>query len=448
MGSKPDNDDRQGADVGTMHVGQGGIGVLVGGTSSGRPPLNTLPRLGPERVGRTHEFAAVEAAFDRGCPEVVLRGASGVGKTRVAVEYAEAHQSSFSAGVFFLRCETFPPMDLVSAAISLELPMHAGESFEDQCKRALHWLASRPALLIYDNVESVDAVTAWLPPSGSPCRAILTSTVDYWPRDRWEVVLVSPLPDEDARSLVKQLVRDTKAVEAYSEPIVRRAAGITMELCALAKDADRTHYRGRVYAIPADLADVTRSSFEHPWKGLPPDARLLLRVACLFEASRVPEAGLRSLLEGEGWESERFEGALDAARDRLLLAVTADALRVHTLVAAFVRSQVEPAMSEALLVRHVESFAGAASAFYERPSDTIRGAELFAYPLAVREWEALGPEFESRLGRVGMSVGGALYEAGRFDEARAWFERAVKEAEKGDQHGRVDPRAWALAFTR
>jgi hypothetical protein len=36
------------------------------------------------------------------------------------------------------------------------------------------------------------------------------------------------------------------------------------------------------------------------------------------------------------------------------------------------------------------------------------------------------------------TVGNGLIEAGRFDEARPWFGRAVEAAQRGDMHGRVD----------
>jgi len=45
-------------------------------------------------------------------------------------------------------------------------------------------------------------------------------------------------------------------------------------------------------------------------------------------------------------------------------------------------------------------------------------------------------------------VGGCYSSLGKFEEARAWFERAVAAKEKGDVHGRVIPQASEQAFIK
>lgn len=475
-----------------QHIDEGGTGVRVSVEAPGRHPLLALPSFPTPFVGRTEQLAALDKALNEEDREVVmLRGPSGVGKTRIAVEHAAARRSSYPDGVYFLRCEVMPPLDLAIVASALDLPVIEGERPEERWRRALYAIALRKALLVYDNVESIDAMRAWLPPRGSSCRAIVTSTVGASPA--WlRSIDVPALPDEDARTLVAELIADPKAVDAYGEGIVKRAAGVTMELCALAEWVDEaSQYGQKVAAIEKGLTAQTRSSLEGPWRGLHEDARLLLRVACLFEPSRVPEEDLRGLFEVAGWDAPRFEGALLAARKRTLITVAGEVLRVHSLVAEIVREQVEPALPEGFVERHFGRFALAAVAFGERPSDASRSARFFAYPTSLDAWEALGPGIVSELGRHGISIGGALFEGGRvgeaqhwyeravaaskngdargrinherlgrdlhnvgichfsegrFDEARVWFERAVREKEKGDAHGRVDPESLGMSL--
>lgn len=98
----------------------------------------------------------------------MLRGPPGVGKTRLAVEYAIQHQASYPGGTFFVQCDAMPPPDLVKLLRLLGQPQYADERIEEQCRRALAHLGDRPTLLVYDNVPDervLNAVTR--PPRAS-----------------------------------------------------------------------------------------------------------------------------------------------------------------------------------------------------------------------------------------------------------------------------------------
>lgn len=97
----------------------------------------------------------------------VLHGLGGVGKTQIALEYAYRHAQEYIA-IFWISAET--PESITSSYLSiaalLGLPGH-GESDQDQIVAAVRgWLSShRHWLLVWDNIEDLNALSAFLPPA-------------------------------------------------------------------------------------------------------------------------------------------------------------------------------------------------------------------------------------------------------------------------------------------
>jgi tetratricopeptide (TPR) repeat protein len=389
-------------------------------------------------TGRTGELTAIDRAFaDRERAQVfVLFGSPGVGKSRLALEFATRHRARYPGGAFFLPWDGAPPSKLAELLGVVGLPKYPDERIEDQCLRVLAHIGGEPTLLVYDNVPNDEALSDWLPVAGGKCHVLVTSTCTYWPASVGSCG-VGLLPDADGHVLVSRLVRDPGATRRYGERIVERARGITMELCAVARSVDYEVRHGREASIRAALAADTASSFGGAWRLLSEDARLLLRVACLFAIGRIPPVALRALLAEEGWDEARFEASLDAVRDRGLLTAAAEAFDVHQLAAHFVREQRAPEAPGTLLRRHFEAFAAAAGEFAEHPGDGQRRTRLLAYPVEIGFWAAFAATAPA-LAEHAHTVGDGLIETGHFADALPWYERAVEAQQKGDVHGCVD----------
>ena len=93
-----------------------------------------------------------------------LHGLGGVGKTRLAVEYAWQHADDYSA-LLFVAAET--PQDLrrnlaaLAGPLVLNLPESALPEEEARLAAALHWLGEHPGwFLIVDNVDMPEAAIA------------------------------------------------------------------------------------------------------------------------------------------------------------------------------------------------------------------------------------------------------------------------------------------------
>jgi tetratricopeptide (TPR) repeat protein len=145
------------------------IDALVKATAAASPrqPRN-LPfaSLGPLFAGREKDLADLRAALTSAGSAAVagraLLGLGGIGKTRLAIEYAWRHTQDYSA-LLFARADDAATLDASLAALVGLLGLPEKEAREDAAKIAavLRWLEDHPTwLLILDNVDDDKAVSA------------------------------------------------------------------------------------------------------------------------------------------------------------------------------------------------------------------------------------------------------------------------------------------------
>lgn len=124
------------------------------------PPLaGNLPRRQGELIGRDADMAQIGALFES-ADLVTVTGTGGVGKTRIAIEYAHERQSAHADGAWLVELAPLTDPDQVCAAIAraigFDLPA-AGDPVAALVAR----LRPRDCLIVLDNCEHViDAVAA------------------------------------------------------------------------------------------------------------------------------------------------------------------------------------------------------------------------------------------------------------------------------------------------
>ena len=122
-----------------------GVGYRFVPAEPGRAEQGSLPRAAPPLVGRAAELEHIEQRFDAGAGLVTLVGGAGVGKTRLAVEYAHRWADAGKRVTFVDLCVCGATTDFVPA-----LALALGASPED-VDRALSADASH--LIVLDNAE-------------------------------------------------------------------------------------------------------------------------------------------------------------------------------------------------------------------------------------------------------------------------------------------------------
>jgi predicted ATPase/DNA-binding XRE family transcriptional regulator len=128
-----------------------------------RPRLSTapagfLPPSLPEPtvplLGREHELRAIEDALVRqGVRLLTLTGPGGVGKTRLAIEFAREVSGRFADGVLFLRLDGLIDSNLVLPALASAVHLLDTGGTRSLADRLAAHLEDRQLLIVLDNLE-------------------------------------------------------------------------------------------------------------------------------------------------------------------------------------------------------------------------------------------------------------------------------------------------------
>jgi predicted ATPase/DNA-binding SARP family transcriptional activator len=182
-------------------------GLLAAATSQ---PTN-LPRRGTSFVGREGEIGAVSTAL-RGIPLVTLTGVGGVGKSRLALEVAEAQRSRFPDGVWLCELAPLPEGAAVGHAIAsaLRVQQRYGLTIEET---VVEYVRGRRLLLVLDNCEHVLDAAAPLTErilGQCPAVSVLATSREALGVTGEQVWPVRPLPAADASELFLQRARASR----------------------------------------------------------------------------------------------------------------------------------------------------------------------------------------------------------------------------------------------
>ncbi|GAA3744627.1 hypothetical protein GCM10022225_30350 [Plantactinospora mayteni] len=314
------------------------------GHGHGREPASDLvPAQLPAAVvgftGRTEALKLLSQSLPTDTPAQgmisVIAGTAGVGKTALAVHWAQQVRDRFPDGQLYVNLRGFTsggsPMEPAEAIRgfldALWVPPHripATTEAQSALYRTL--LADRSVLVVLDNARDAAQVRPLLP--GSPrCLTLVTG------RDRLSslvalegahLVTLDLLPDDEARELltrrlgVDRMAAEPRAVDDIVTRCVRlplalaivaaRAAGQPeYSLATLADQLDRSRDRLDALAVDDPALDV-RAVFSWSYHALSPDAARLFRLLGLHPAADVTVSAAASLA---GTASTRARRLLD-----------------------------------------------------------------------------------------------------------------------------------------
>src|SRR5262245_37185411 len=130
--------------------------------SAGSPtsPPRGLPRALTSFVGRTRALAALGRLLE-GTPLLTITGAGGTGKTRLALQVAEAVQARYPDGVWLVDLAPLADPRLVPQAVATALGV-TGQPGRPLPEQLLDVLASCRLLLVLDNCEHLVGACAAL----------------------------------------------------------------------------------------------------------------------------------------------------------------------------------------------------------------------------------------------------------------------------------------------
>jgi tetratricopeptide (TPR) repeat protein len=442
----------------------------------------------PERKPRNLPFASLGSRFmgrDQALEELrmglmdaksvavagrALHGLGGIGKTRLAIEYALRYETEYSA-LLFVRAEDAAALNRNLAALAgaevLDLPEKEAREDEPKIEAALNWLEAHPLwLMILDNVDDKEAVeaVAKLMARLKGGHVIVTARASNFPGSLRKLELgvldegaataflmertaddrdKAPDDEETARELARELDGLALGLEQAGTYIARQHIGFALYLTLWREKRERV----------LKWFDRTTMSYDHDvglamtWatsvEKLTPESRRLLDRLAFFAPDPVPDSLLDVAAPGETEDTD--------ARDALA------GLYAYSLVT---RAGDEDGAGKGFVVhRLVQDFARRAMP-PERAGEALRealgwvNAALEGEPWDVRTWSVLEPLAPHALavarradeagiadptGRAFVYLGGLLKGKARYAEAEPLYRRAlaIDEASLGPDHTNV-----------
>jgi tetratricopeptide (TPR) repeat protein len=422
----------------------------------GRTFVGVPPRIAGF-TGRTDELDRLDAILTQDKPaaasrvgRAALQGMGGVGKTVLAIEYANRFRNLYD-GVWWCPAETRAGLmtGLATLARELEVASPAEADIEKAAKAALRRLAEQRELwlLVYDNVAEPAEITDLLP--AAVTRVLVTSRFSDW--SAWaDEVSLDVLPFADAIVFLES--RAGRSDEAGARTLADALGRLPLALDHAAATCKRTQLSFADYAAKASsLIDAALRGATYPRSVAAtfdlaiddavahcPAAEALMA----FLAQCAPERVPMTLVEGAiDDESERME-ALAALFEVSLIKHDpfedgAPAVTVHRLVQAVarVRSELKGAAESAsarLIARLKAIYPGDG---YSNPSSWPRCAQLTPHLIAGCE-EIADAATNLNCAELLNSAGGYVFGRGVYSSARALLERAlaIRERALGPEH--------------
>jgi tetratricopeptide (TPR) repeat protein len=264
----------------------------------------------------------------------VLYGPAGIGKSELAITFANTHLEDYSL-IWFIPCatneeKTTAYMDLASV---LKVPFSAGQSTEELFKNVhlkLENMQAKPWLLIYDNAPITEAPSLLTYPQRGG-HLLITSLAKHDGLGSIEVPLFSL---EDAQKLLTQLTHEAVSNEMnalikfcgfyppYLERVgmdIQRIPGETIQnyLKTLTKDADLAQLplQGR---YKKTLEQAILQTTEH----LPQPTRRWLQACCYLSPNAIPLTYLQR------WLTIQTDHAVNVrSKNDILIAVSEHAIQ-------------------------------------------------------------------------------------------------------------------------
>jgi predicted ATPase/Tfp pilus assembly protein PilF len=420
--------------------------------------------------GRDAELSRIEAWLASGERLVTLLGPGGIGKSRLAREFASRWVATASERTaWFCDLAEARDLDAMCARVAeiLHVPLQSTHSTEARVSQLEHALESRRELLVVlDNfeqlIEHAGVIARWH--DAAPEIVLIVTSREMLRIRRERVLDVTGLSDPDradgpaVQMLVERAARARVSfVPGPGDREALRAIAVRLEGLPLALElaaarlramdpaallARLGHTLSALDAGPRDLAarqSTLRRAIDWSWQLLGPHEQCALAQCSVFRGSFTLEAAERVLDIGAGVS---VDDVLQSLRDRSLLRVEAGSdgsLRFvfHVSIHEFAAEQLHDA-TETFRERHARFYAAAAEA---RASQLETGETEAAFRWFLAERENLMAAMDRGLAgrpheregveralRVLNALEPALWLQGRSDAQRSRLEVAIAAA--------------------
>jgi tetratricopeptide (TPR) repeat protein len=380
------------------------------------PPLTStpsnLPFVGTENfVGRSKALSSVHEALQGNTRVAItaVAGMGGVGKTELAIQYAQKYRDAYPAGLgwFFVRSSDVGVQILKFAStFGLKPPDNLG--FEERVRYVWqHWPvrpvsmveAKEPGdvLLVFDDVDKFEKVKPYLPLSNARFKVLLTSRVQLGsPIRSTSLDVLAPTDALELLGVLEQngrVVKEPQEAEELCKRLGYLPLGLELVGCYLASNEDLKLARMLQRLSSAGIADEAlnpeekpelrtaqlgvRAAFELSWEELNEQEQEVACLLSLFAQAPIPWRLVESYRLD--WNAKDLEKIRDGKLRKLsLLERSGEGLyRLHPLIREYFGEKIlEFAGAEGMKRAHCLTMALEAQGFSDKP--TLQQGEGFS----------------------------------------------------------------------
>lgn len=338
-------------------------------------PHNSIAEVGPPsrmkdwlslRPWLDSYAAAIEAHFkgaDKRLRSLALHGMAGVGKTQLALSFANSHRDQYPA-IFWVHADQDQKMaqDYDDFAKNLSLDLGGTDGQLQNRAKFKNWLIKEPTswLLIFDNVDNLASIKPFWPSAGHGSIIVTAKNPEAITSLVQKSIHLEPFSEkEGAKYLLSRLSDPSSQDESLATVIAKKLGGLPIALshvagfieatsCTFEELLDMYSYR----ADPAELMDYDSSEITFDYEGsyatlwkvsfesLGKEATQLLEMLALLDPDSIPEGLLRdeskAINEKPRLSSEaaKYRKAVSQLRRHALIAkdVRLRTLSIHRLV--------------------------------------------------------------------------------------------------------------------
>jgi len=330
-------------------------------------------------VGRTDELAWLDAIHveHRERPSsaglVVITGTAGVGKTALAVHWANQAAIEFPDGQLYVNLRGYDPAAPLGPMEALARFLRAlgvsdndlPRELEDRAERYRSLVAGRRMLMVLDNAATVGQIRPLLPGAGG-CLVLVTSRdllSGLAARDGARRLSLKLLTEQQAVNLVRAALADYRLADSDRDlallaglcarlPLAlriaaeRAAARPAMPLTELIEDLrDESSLWEALSLQDEDEADAVRSVFAWSYRALPPAAARMFRLLGVHPGLDI---GLPAVAALAAEPPHRARGLLDLlTRAHLVEQTGPNRYQFHDLLRAYAANQASQEPDEA-----------------------------------------------------------------------------------------------------
>jgi tetratricopeptide (TPR) repeat protein len=340
--------------------------------SVSKPRNLPFASLGPLFAGRDEDLADLHTALlgAKGAP-VALHGLGGIGKTRLAIEYAWSREAVYSA-LLFVSASDGAALNAGLAGLTaleiLDLPEREARDDATKITAVLRWLESNPTwLMILDNVDDRAAVAevAKLMPRLKGGHIVITARASNFPAGVQKLEISTLDENAAAQFLLDRTDGDrsnSKDDPALARTLARELGGLALGLEQAGAQIATDHIgvarylklwsESRDKALAWADATVTGSdrTLATTWATsvaqLSPESRQLLERLAFLAPDPVPDSLLDVAVPGETPDCDAYQARSGLYAYSLVSRVTEDGGAPGFVVHRLVQDYAHRAMSE------------------------------------------------------------------------------------------------------